>query len=134
LEALGIDTAILWGRIYDAIIKSFLSVEGVLNSTGKKGVSSKTQNCFELFGFDIMIDDDFMPWILEANLSPSLVCDTPLDYHIKANLIVDTMNLVGIKKYRRNKEAFGKKIKFQPSGQLQNSGAKPSKVQNKRAS
>lgn len=100
----------MWGKIYDAIIKSFLSVEPFLSSTGKKGVNTKTPNCFELYGFDIMLDDKLEPWILEANLSPSLVCDTPLDFHIKASLVVDTFNLVGVKRFKRQKEAMGKKL------------------------
>lgn len=53
-------------------------------------------NCFELLGFDILIDDTFEPWLLEVNLSPSLNCDSPLDQKIKANLIADLFNLAGM--------------------------------------
>jgi len=60
-----------------------------------------------------MLDDKLQPWILEVNLSPSLVCDTPLDFHIKGNLLIDSLNLVGIKKFKRSKEVFGKKLKPQ---------------------
>jgi hypothetical protein len=35
---------------------------------------------------------------MEVNLSPSLATDSPLDALIKTHLIVDTLNLVGIKK------------------------------------
>ena len=35
---------------------------------------------------------------MEVNLSPSLATDAPLDAQIKMQLIVDTLNLVGIKK------------------------------------
>ena len=61
-------------------------------------------NCFELFGFDILIERDFTPWILEVNLSPSLTADSPLDFAIKAPLIADTFNLVGIRKFDRRRD------------------------------
>ena len=36
--------------------------------------------------------------MLEVNLSPSLAFDSPLDLKIKANLIKDTLNLIGVRK------------------------------------
>jgi tubulin polyglutamylase TTLL5 len=53
-------------------------------------------NCFELLGFDILIDDKLNPWLLEVNLSPSLSCDSLLDSKIKGNLIADLLNLAGV--------------------------------------
>ena len=54
------------------------------------------RNCFELYGFDILIDSDLKPWLLEVNLSPSLNCDTPIDMKIKSALLCDLLNLIGI--------------------------------------
>jgi hypothetical protein len=89
----------VWERIYDSIIKSIVSVENYLLQGIKKiQNSSSRQNCFELFGFDILLDTNFKPHILEVNFSPSLSADSPLDYHIKSNLLVDTLNIVGIKR------------------------------------
>ena len=43
------------------------------------------------------------PWLLEINLSPSLAFETPLDLKIKANLIKDTFNLIGVvQPHKRN--------------------------------
>jgi len=53
-------------------------------------------NCFELLGFDILLDNELEPWLLEINLSPSLGCDSPLDQRIKGNLISDLFTLIGI--------------------------------------
>ena len=53
--------------------------------------------CFELFGFDIILDDTLKPWLLEVNHTPSFTCDTPLDNEIKKNLITDTLILINPK-------------------------------------
>lgn len=65
-------------------------------------------NCFEVFGFDIILDSELKPWLLEVNLSPSLACESPLDTTIKANLLADTFNMVGVKKFDRRKESLNK--------------------------
>lgn len=73
------------------------------------------QNCFEVFGFDILLDSELKPWLIEVNLSPSLACDSPLDMTIKCNLLTDTFNMVGIKKFDRKKESLNK-LKFRAKG------------------
>lgn len=65
-------------------------------------------NCFELFGYDVMLDGNLKPWLVEVNLSPSLACDSPLDMEIKNNLLADTFNLIGIKKFDRKRESENK--------------------------
>jgi tubulin polyglutamylase TTLL6/13 len=52
--------------------------------------------CFELLGFDIILDTNLKPWILEVNHSPSFSTDTPLDFKIKKNLIADTIKLLNL--------------------------------------
>lgn len=41
-----------------------------------------TGNCFELYGFDVLLDDTLKPWLLEVNLTPSMECGTPLDMKV----------------------------------------------------
>lgn len=50
--------------------------------------------CFELLGFDVLIDADLKPWLIEVNHSPSFNIDSPLDRAIKEALVVDTIKLV----------------------------------------
>jgi tubulin polyglutamylase TTLL5 len=58
-------------------------------------------NCFQLYGFDVLIDSNLKPWVLEVNLSPSLNHDSPLDLKIKGQLIADLFSLVIIIKYSK---------------------------------
>lgn len=53
-------------------------------------------NCFQLFGFDILIDSNLKPWLLEVNLAPSLNGDSPLDLKIKGGLLSDIFTLIGV--------------------------------------
>jgi tubulin polyglutamylase TTLL6/13 len=52
--------------------------------------------CFEILGFDIILDKKCKPYLLEVNHSPSFNTDTPLDYLVKNDLIYDTMKLLGV--------------------------------------
>jgi tubulin polyglutamylase TTLL5 len=87
----------MWSKIYDVIIKSLLSIEEITKNQIKKSNIGRN-NCYELFGYDILLDNYMNPWLLEINLSPSLAFDSPLDLKIKANLIKDTFNLIGLVK------------------------------------
>ena len=70
---------LFWARIYDVIIKSFLAGENSIFQASKKVCLHKS-NCFEVFGYDILLDSDLKPWLVEINLSPSFACDSALDH------------------------------------------------------
>ena len=50
--------------------------------------------CFQVLGFDIMIDKYFKPWLIEVNCSPSFATDSALDYEVKKNVIGDAFKLL----------------------------------------
>lgn len=52
--------------------------------------------CFEVLGFDIMIDENLKPWLLEVNSSPSFSTDSVIDLDVKSAVIMDTFNLINI--------------------------------------
>jgi hypothetical protein len=95
---------LFWSRIYDVIIKSIVSGENNIFNSIKKTCIHRT-NCFELFGYDILIDSDLKPWLIEINLSPSLACESPLDITIKSSLISDALSMVGVKRFDRKVES-----------------------------
>lgn len=51
--------------------------------------------CFELLGFDVLIDQNGKPWLLEVNQAPSFATDSDLDHQVKHKVISDTMKLLG---------------------------------------
>ncbi len=60
------------------------------------------QNCFELYGFDFIIDDRLNPWLIEVNLSPA--CCERTDW-LKAMLEKMGDGLVSIIEAKINKAA-----------------------------
>lgn len=99
--------SLLWSRIYDVIMKTLLCGETHVHQAMKKNGCHRT-NCFELLGFDVLLDSDLKPWLLEVNLSSSMATESPLDWQIKSNLVYDMFNLAGIKRFDRKKESMNK--------------------------
>lgn len=50
--------------------------------------------CFQILGFDVLIDSKFKPYLLEVNASPSFGTDSSLDYKIKKNVLGDAFRLL----------------------------------------
>ncbi|CAG9539461.1 unnamed protein product [Cercopithifilaria johnstoni] len=95
LQNNGIDTNLLMVRVEDVVLKALFSVQGQI-AAASKNVVAHSRCCFELFGFDILIDTDLKPWLLEVNLSPSLSCDTPLDLQLKSSLVCNVLTLAAV--------------------------------------
>jgi tubulin polyglutamylase TTLL9 len=52
------------------------------------------RHCFEMYGYDIMIDQDLKPWLLEVNASPSLTANTREDYLMKTEMLHGMLDVV----------------------------------------
>lgn len=58
------------------------------------GVIHNDKHCFECYGFDLLLDEELKPWLLEVNASPSLSVTTRPDRTLKTNLIHDLLQVV----------------------------------------
>ena len=67
-----------------------------LQSVAKTIINDK--HCFELYGFDVLLDDNLKPWLIEINASPSMTANTPTDYDTKVGLLEDTYAVLDIEK------------------------------------
>ncbi|XP_012584416.1 PREDICTED: tubulin polyglutamylase TTLL4 [Condylura cristata] len=94
LSQKGVNSDVIWEKIKDVVVKTIISSEPYVISLLKMYVR-RPYNCHELFGFDIMLDENLKPWVLEVNISPSLHSNSPLDISIKGQMIRDLLNLAG---------------------------------------
>lgn len=77
------------------IIRTLQAVQKVMMSD---------KHCFELYGYDIMIDDTLKPWLIEVNASPSLTADTASDHELKCGLLDDLLDVIDIEEKRTGDE------------------------------
>jgi hypothetical protein len=50
--------------------------------------------CFEILGFDILIDSKHKPWLLEVNHAPSFACESEVDRVVKSAVLRDSLKII----------------------------------------
>ncbi|KAG6444928.1 hypothetical protein O3G_MSEX003598 [Manduca sexta] len=94
----GVDLDRLWHSIDQVIVKTIISAWPILKHSYHACFPSHdmVHACFEILGFDILLDHKLHPYILEVNHSPSFHTDTQLDREVKENLLTDTFTMLNI--------------------------------------
>lgn len=72
--------------IKEIVSISMLSVRNSLNANDRK-------HCFELFGFDFFIDEQFKTWLLEINTNPCIEESSHLLEQLLPRMIDDALKL-----------------------------------------
>ncbi|KAJ1562624.1 Tubulin polyglutamylase ttll6, partial [Cladochytrium tenue] len=117
----------VWDRMVEVIVKTVLMVQPQIRSlqracmrtsqttgapsedgaaasstsstaAGKRSVGGvQRSQCFEILGFDILLDQRLRPWVIEVNHSPSFTCDSKLDSEVKSRVIGDALGLLDLR-------------------------------------
>ncbi|KAF5296513.1 hypothetical protein FQR65_LT01502 [Abscondita terminalis] len=93
LDKRSVDTKLLWANLQNLVIKTLISGESSIVPLCRENINSR-YNCYELFGVDVLLDEQLKTWLLEVNISPSLHSQSPLDEHVKGPMIQTMFNLV----------------------------------------
>lgn len=80
----------MWIKIESIIILTVINLAAVMPDLNC---------CFELLGFDIMIDSAFKPWLIEVNSGPQMSMDNSADYLVKPDLIKDMIKMLHFEPY-----------------------------------
>ncbi|KAG5871717.1 hypothetical protein JTB14_008543 [Gonioctena quinquepunctata] len=81
-----VDTKALWKSLQQLVIKTIIACEPPITQLCDENMNNK-YNCYELFGIDVLLDENLKAWLLEVNISPSLHSSSPLDSHVKGPLV-----------------------------------------------
>lgn len=105
-----VDDRLLWARVVNIINLTLLIQAPQV---------PKETNCYELYGFDILIDDMLKPWLLEVNFSPAVCTDCQTDVLVKKPMLHDLIDMLNFKDNDADRGIVDKQVK---TGRLTNRG------------
>ncbi|KAK6484801.1 tubulin polyglutamylase TTLL7-like isoform X1 [Huso huso] len=95
------DVSKFWGDVSELVVKTLIVAEPhVLHAyrmcrPGQPPGSDSV--CFEILGFDIILDRKLKPWLLEINRAPSFGTDQKIDYDVKKGVLLNALRLLNIR-------------------------------------
>ena len=90
-----------WSSIANIVSKTIISLWPPLIANYKvafpvhRPSESFPSTCFHILGFDILLDADMKPWLLELNCSPSLNIESTLDLVLKKGMLEQAFGILG---------------------------------------
>lgn len=105
LEQNGLNVQEVQRQIDQLIIFTIISGQPSIAHNYRTSIKANDgkSRCFEILGFDVMLDKKLKPWLLEVNHSPSLLCESPFDKELKDNLITGAMRIMDLDPYFKKK-------------------------------
>ena len=99
--------------IYPKIVRIVRITGGA--AKGKMNFLNK-KYCFEIFGYDFILDENYQPYLLEINTNPGLEISSPLIDQLLPRMIDDALKLTIDKEYTRSNKYSGEKSTFHVEG------------------
>ena len=89
----------LWTEIKRIILKTILAVKPFIDDAMEDAYRSRGSSrvrCFELYGYDISVADDFTPYLLEVNQFPSWQVNGSWYMNVKSRLLREMFKLAEV--------------------------------------
>ena len=75
-------------KVQDIYVRTLESVQKIM--------ASDKNNSFELYGFDILLNSQLEPYLIEVNGSPSMTANTARDQEFKVALLDDALSILDL--------------------------------------
>ncbi|NWV22758.1 TTLL7 polyglutamylase, partial [Origma solitaria] len=117
LETNNLDVSKFWSDISELVVKTLIVAEPhVLHAYRmcRPGQAPGSDSvCFEVLGFDILLDRKLKPWLLEINRAPSFGTDQKIDYDVKKGVLLNALQLLNIRTSDKRKNLAQQKAEAQ---------------------
>ncbi|XP_016850376.1 tubulin polyglutamylase TTLL7 isoform X4 [Anolis carolinensis] len=117
LQTNHLDVSKFWNDISELVVKTLIVAEPhVLHAYRmcRPGQSPGSDSvCFEVLGFDILLDRKLKPWLLEINRAPSFGTDQKIDYDVKKGVLLNALKLLNIRTSDKRKNLAKQKAEAQ---------------------
>ncbi|XP_042319299.1 tubulin polyglutamylase TTLL7 isoform X3 [Sceloporus undulatus] len=117
LQTNHLDVSKFWNDISELVVKTIIVAEPhVLHAYRmcRPGQSPGSDSvCFEVLGFDILLDRKLKPWLLEINRAPSFGTDQKIDYDVKKGVLMNALKLLNIRTSDKRKNLAKQKAEAQ---------------------
>ena len=80
-------------KFYNMIEEMKYLIKISFKSVGNKLLKTNPVLCFEIFGYDFILDNDFKLWILEINNNPGLGISSPVIFKLVPRMLDDAFRL-----------------------------------------
>jgi hypothetical protein len=85
----------LWARIDRVVLLTIVAAVGFMRQgVNRMRLNQRGVKCFQLFGFDILLDEALGAHLLEVNYRPSLASDSAEELALKKQMLIDLSHLV----------------------------------------
>jgi hypothetical protein len=99
-------------QMQEIVIKTFSAVRRTIDP-------NKRKHCFELFGYDFILDEDFNQWLIEVNTNPCIEESSNILKVYLPRMIEDMLRLTvdtvfpksSIKKFKKSKQPNSSPVK-----------------------
>jgi len=98
LKGRGVDMERMLTEIDEILVKTLIVAQPCISHMYNSHRPGDIENraCFEILGFDIMLDENAKPWLLEVNHMPAFTTEFAIDKPIKTSLLGDAMKLLDL--------------------------------------
>ena len=109
LKDRGIDVDKMWSNIIYVIVASILSVHHQLARAYKAAIPegstlhTPSSTCFEILGFDVLLDANQRAWLIEVNHAPSFKGGSKVDTSVKSGVIRRAFDILKLSQRTKRK-------------------------------